>query len=225
MVQKEPKKRGRPRAYEPDAALMQAMAAFWERGYAATSLDDLVAATGMNRPSLYAAFGDKRAIYVKALERYGAGRGLREALASEPTLRGALRRAFGTAIDVYLPAEKPARGCFVIGTAVTEAMHEPVVREVLSGVLRDLDEGFEERIRAAIAEGALPSDADPAASAKIASAALLSLAVRSRSGESRAELEKTAEAAVAMICGGSASTDSAGGPAPAIGTATRSAEL
>jgi AcrR family transcriptional regulator len=207
MVQKETKKRGRPRAYDPDAALMAAMAAFWERGYAATSLDDLVAATGMNRPSLYAAFGDKRAIYVKALERYGAGRALREALAAEPTLRGALRRAFRTAINVYLPAEKPARGCFVIGTAVTEAMHEPVVRGVLSELLRDLDEGFDERIRAAVSDGELPGDADPAALAKIGSATLLSLAVRSRAGESRAELEKTAEAAVALICGGSAPTD------------------
>src|SRR5450755_3199 len=66
------KRRGRPRAYEPDAALAKAMEAFWTSGYAATSLDDLSAATGMNRPSLYAAFGDKQDIYVKAYQKYRA---------------------------------------------------------------------------------------------------------------------------------------------------------
>ena len=65
-----PRKRGRPRAYEPDVALARAMDVFWRDGFAATSLDTISAATGMNRPSLYAAFGDKRDIYVKAYQRY-----------------------------------------------------------------------------------------------------------------------------------------------------------
>src|SRR6185503_13287769 len=80
MVQKnvkepkaEPKRRGRPRAYDPDTALARAAATFWKAGYAGTSLDDLVEATGMNRPSLYAAFGDKREIYLKTLEHYREG--------------------------------------------------------------------------------------------------------------------------------------------------------
>ena len=66
----EPKRRGRPRAYDPQAALARAAETFWKAGYAGTSLDDLVAATGMNRPSLYAAFGDKRDLYLKTLEHY-----------------------------------------------------------------------------------------------------------------------------------------------------------
>src|SRR2546423_14715860 len=75
MVQKrskepERKLRGRPRAYDPQVALARAAEVFWKAGYAGTSLDDLVAATGMNRPSLYAAFGDKRALYLKTLEHY-----------------------------------------------------------------------------------------------------------------------------------------------------------
>src|ERR1041384_1088527 len=65
--------RGRPRAYEPDQALARAMDAFWEGGYAGTSLDTLADKMGMNRPSLYAAFGDKEQLYLKALERYGEG--------------------------------------------------------------------------------------------------------------------------------------------------------
>ena len=65
-----PKRRGRPRAYEPEVALARALDVFWKEGFAATSLDDLSAATGMNRPSLYGAFGDKRELYIKSYESY-----------------------------------------------------------------------------------------------------------------------------------------------------------
>src|SRR3954468_12723366 len=65
-----PKRRGRPRAYEPEVALARALDAFWKEGFAATSLDDLSAAIGMNRPSLYGAFGDKRELYIKSYESY-----------------------------------------------------------------------------------------------------------------------------------------------------------
>src|SRR3954449_11186956 len=68
----EPKRRGRPRAYEPDVALGKALDLFREGGFAATSLDELSAATGMNRPSLYGAFGDKRELYIKSYQRYRA---------------------------------------------------------------------------------------------------------------------------------------------------------
>ena len=64
MVKKEEKRpRGRPRAYDPERAMDRATGAFWRAGYSATSLEDLTAATGMNKPSLYAAFGDKRAFH------------------------------------------------------------------------------------------------------------------------------------------------------------------
>src|SRR5258708_35519142 len=67
-----PKRRGRPRAYQPEVALGKALELFRKGGFAATSLDDLSAATGMNRPSLYGAFGDKRELYIKAYQRYRA---------------------------------------------------------------------------------------------------------------------------------------------------------
>ncbi len=66
----EPKRRGRPRAYQPEIALGKALELFRKGGFAATSLDDLSAATGMNRPSLYGAFGDKRELYIKSYQRY-----------------------------------------------------------------------------------------------------------------------------------------------------------
>src|SRR5438552_7475022 len=113
-----PKRRGRPRAYEPEVALGKALDLFRKGGFAATSLDDLGAATGMNRPSLYGAFGDKRALYGKALERYRAmgQAAMQEALACDRPLRQALRRVYARALSTYFSGETSARGCFMIGT-------------------------------------------------------------------------------------------------------------
>jgi AcrR family transcriptional regulator len=201
MVQKSAKRpRGRPRGYDPDEALGQAMGAFWDAGYSATSLDDLSAATGMNRPSLYAAFGDKQAIYLKAIERYRAGPALRDALAGG-TLREALSRAYRAALSVYLAGDRGQRGCFVIGTAATEAVTNPIVRTEVAAVLREVDEAYENRIREALQKGELPGDADPASLARFASAVLHSLAVRARAGEKRRALEALADKGVELICG------------------------
>src|SRR5262249_15003960 len=93
-----------------------------------------------------------------------------------------------------------ARGCFLIGTAATEAVRSPEVRALLRDHLRELDDVFEARIRKACADGELASDADTAALAKIASATLYSLALRSRAGDPRPVLESIAEAVVAAIC-------------------------
>src|SRR5258708_25574551 len=125
MVQKklegEAKRRGRPRGYDPAAAIARAAETFWKAGYAGTSLDDLSAATGMNRPSLYAAFGDKRALYLKTLEYYrDEGRELaRRTVADDPPLRVFLKRFYDKALELYL-TDGP-RGCYSIGTAATVA--------------------------------------------------------------------------------------------------------
>src|SRR5207253_10001104 len=91
-----PRKRGRPRAYDPDQALARAMDVFWQEGFAATSLDQLSAATGMNRPSLYGAFGDKRDIYIKAYQHYRERSrvGMVDLFKQELPLRQLLHRVF-----------------------------------------------------------------------------------------------------------------------------------
>src|ERR1700684_4513583 len=99
----QPLRRGRPRQYDPDQALAKAAAAFWKGGFAATSLDELSAATGMNRPSLYAAFGDKRALYLKAYAHYRAEvrEIFRPIFLAEAPLRDKLRRILVAALDLY----------------------------------------------------------------------------------------------------------------------------
>jgi AcrR family transcriptional regulator len=208
MVQKSsakeaPTRRGRPRAYDPDAALAKATAVFWDSGFAATSLDELAAATGMNRPSLYGAFGDKQALYLKALDGYrtAARAGMKEALAPGRPLREGLRLVYRLALDMYLSGRRHPRGCFMIGTAVTEAVHDQTVRKSLAEGLGEIDRAFEARLRRARDEGELAADADPAMLGRLASAILYFLAVRSRAGEPRAALEATAEAGIALLCG------------------------
>jgi AcrR family transcriptional regulator len=203
MVQTAPaKRRGRPPAYDADTALSQAMATFWKAGYAATSLDDITAATGMNRPSLYAAFGDKRAIYLKALERYGASAqaAFGQALTFTRPLREDFERVFATALDIYTAGDD-AQGCFMISTATVEATHDPQVREALTASLRRMDAAFESRLRFAAEKGeALPSD-DLKGLAQMAGAILHTIAIRSRAGETRAQLDTLVASGLDLICG------------------------
>jgi AcrR family transcriptional regulator len=203
MVQKSPARRGRPRAYDPDAALARAVDAFWDAGFAATSLDDLTAATGMNRPSLYGAFGDKQALYRKALELYQAHtrEALAKALGGGDPLRTALRNVYDTAISIYLSGDNGARGCFIIGTAVAQAVTDADTRVALADTLHEIDDALASRIARAHRSGELSADADPAKLAKLACAALYSLAIHARAGEGRSALEAIADAAVDVICG------------------------
>lgn len=210
MVQNEiPKRRGRPRAYDPDTALAQAIEAFWRTGYSATSLDQLSEATGMNRPSLYGAFGDKRELYLAALDRYTelSNAAIARALDYERPLAEALTRFYGSALRSYLHDGGAARGCFLIGTALTESVEDPRIRTRLREALHGFDRAVEARLRHAQAQGELDAAADIAGLATIASAVLHSLAVRSRAGDTRAALEATAAAAVRLICAAGAAPD------------------
>jgi len=208
MVQKKPKaepaaakKRGRPRAYDPDTALARAAATFWKAGYAGTSLDDLSEATGMNRPSLYAAFGDKRDLYLKTLEHYSdaAREGTLHALSDNPPLRVFLKRFYGKALDLYF-GDGP-RGCYTVGTAATVAAVDDGVRAFLAERIRNADEFLKKQIENAIERGEIARSSDPLALAHLAIATLHTLAVRSRAGISRKELDALADAAIGVICG------------------------
>ena len=207
MVQKkgdaEPRRRGRPRAYDPRAALLRATDSFWRAGYAGTSLDEISAATGMNRPSLYAAFGDKRALYLEALAGYWAlaFADMREALGQDLGLGEALMRVYDGALSIYFSGDGRPRGCFVIGTAVTEAVEDAEIRQSLMAGFQTFDTDFEARFRAAREKGELKEGADPAALAVLATATMHTIAIRARAGASRAELRELACKAVTVICG------------------------
>ena len=139
-------KRGRPRAFDPEVALKQASDAFRAGGYASTSLDDIAKATGLNRPSLYAAFGDKKAMYVAALERLWGNIDQQFAAlqAADLPLAESVARILKSSIDAYTAGDPP-QGCLAICTATAEASGDPDIRERLDRVLDLMDgriEGF-----------------------------------------------------------------------------------
>ncbi|GLU31891.1 TetR/AcrR family transcriptional regulator [Trinickia caryophylli] len=224
MVQKDdsggPKRgRGRPRAYEPEHALARARETFWRNGYSGTTLDDLSVATGMNRPSLYGAFGDKHALYLETLRGYvdASRRAMEQALAEDRPLAEALSHIYELALGMYLREDRPALGCFLIGTAAVEAVNDDAVRAILNDALRVFDGCFETRFERARAQGEIGAQADPALLAVMASAVLHTLALRARAGEAREALQAIAQAGTAMICG--AAVAGAAGAAGAPGAA------
>ncbi|XUR37852.1 TetR family transcriptional regulator protein [Rhizobium leguminosarum bv. trifolii] len=200
---KDEKKRGRPRAFDTKAALGKARDVFWDRGFAAASLDNLSAATNLNRPSLYGAFGDKEDLYLDTLEGYRQDgmNTLAEALDPSLPLRDNIARVYAGALAIYLHGETAARGCLLIGTASVEAVQHERVREVLGRSLNDFDDEIEKRMRLGVERSELPESADPQMLARLASAVMHSLAVRARAGDSRETLEAIARSGVELICG------------------------
>src|SRR2546422_9020114 len=115
--------------------MRQARDTFWRGGYAATSLEDLSAGMGMNRPSIYAAFGDKRSLYLRAVAEYAdLSRGwLATALARPGPLRDGLHAVYRYARDFYLAGDNAPPGCFLPGTAVTQSRRAPARRATAEG--------------------------------------------------------------------------------------------
>ncbi|MCK1720384.1 TetR/AcrR family transcriptional regulator [Bradyrhizobium sp. 141] len=203
MPPEQPKRRGRPRAYEPEVALGKALDLFRRQGFAATSLDDLSEATGMNRPSLYGAFGDKRELYIKSYQRYReeAGASLAMIFREEMPLRQRLERIFASALNIYLSGETGPRGCFTVVTAASEAVGDPEIRAMVLDGLTELDKAFANCFRRAREKGELPESADPVALAQIASATIHTIAIRSRARVARKDLEAIVKGAIDVMVG------------------------
>ncbi len=198
-----PKRRGRPRAYQPEVALAKALDLFRKDGFAATSLDDLSAATGMNRPSLYGAFGDKRELYIKSYQRYRADAraAMVDIFKEELPIRARLERIYAVALDIYTSGESGPRGCFTVMTAASEAVADPDIRAMVLEGLVELDKAFAACFRRAKESGELPDGADPAVLAQLASATAHSIAVRARARIPRKELQAIVNGALDVMLG------------------------
>ena len=198
----EPKRRGRPRAYQPDIALGKALDLFRKDGFAATSLDDLSAATGMNRPSLYGAFGDKRELYIKSYQRYrdDARAAMVEIFRNELPIKKRLERIYAVALDIYLSGDGGPRGCFTVMTAASEAVFDSEIRAMVLEGFSELDKAFTGCFRRARENGELPENADPAVLAQLASATIHTIAIRARARVPRRELEAIVKGAIDVMC-------------------------
>lgn len=195
-------RRGRPRKYEHAAALDAALTTFWSKGFAGTSLDDLASAMGMNRPSIYAAFGNKDALYAAAVERYvqTVGRAYLEPLLRGRTLSEDLDGFYASVTGVVTGSHGPL-GCIVACTLPAEAETTPAARELLAGALAGIDEAVRQRLARAVEQGELPRDTDLRTQAQLVTSGMLALSLRARAGASKRELKKLARAFVAAVTG------------------------
>jgi AcrR family transcriptional regulator len=192
---------GRPRSFDTEQALDRAMRVFREKGYEGASLADLTEAMGINRPSMYAAFGDKESLFRKVLDRYSCGvRGAFEQALAEKTTRGFVGRLLYTSADLQTKPEGP-HGCLITqGALVCGDQGEPIRQELIS--LRHAQEAMiRKRLLRAKREGDLPKSASPADLARYLTAVMQGMSVLATGGASRTELRKVAETALAAFPG------------------------
>jgi AcrR family transcriptional regulator len=187
---------GRPRAFDADKALDKALKVFLAKGYEGASLGDLTKAMGINPPSLYAAFGNKQTLFLKAVDRYveEPAQARRDALAA-PTAREAVERLLRLSAD--LPTRtRNAPGCLLVhGALACGEGAEPVRREL--ALRRAAGEAeLRERLEIAKADGDLPADAEPAALARYLSTLIQGMAVQAQGGATRKELLEVVDMAL-----------------------------
>jgi AcrR family transcriptional regulator len=199
MVEKQTRQ-GRPRAYDTEAVLDRAAEVFWANGFSATSLDDLSAAMGMGRPSIYNAFGDKEHLFLRALARF------RDTVASAPlrafeaadSITDALDALFRETVE-YTTGDPSHLGCLLVNVA--PATDSPEVRRLVRANLAANEELIAQRLTSAADSGELPSDYPSRDGARRTVNLMLSLAARARMGTPREELLRDAANATAIVIG------------------------
>lgn len=194
---KEVRALGRPREFDPEKALDRALRVFWAHGYEGTSLTDLTAAMGINRPSMYATFGNKEELFRRVLDRYAqdAACYVREGL-REPTARGAVEKMlFGSADE--LSATGHPRGCLLVQGALACGDESEAVKRELSSRRASGEAAIRARLERAKVEGDLPADADAAELAGYVMTVLHGMSVQAAGGAKREKLRRIAGRAMA----------------------------
>jgi AcrR family transcriptional regulator len=188
--------RGRPRAFALDQALDRALQVFWHKGYEGTSLSDLTRAMGINRPSLYAAFGDKEALFRKVLDRYveGPSAYVREAL-EEPTARGVVERLLLGTAELLTDPRQP-RGCLLVQGALACREAADSIRQELNSRRAAGEAAIRERLERARLVGDLPPDSDPADLARYVATVIQGMSIQAAGGASRDELQRVIQTAL-----------------------------
>lgn len=173
------------------------MLVFWRHGYEATTLNDLTAAMGINPPSLYAAFGDKRRLFLEAVERYQRGPAacLNRALGEEPTAYGAIARLLREAALELTRPGRPA-GCMVVSAATNCSPGSAEVQRDLARRRAENVAALQGRLERAVAEGELPRDVDVQALATFYATVFQGMTIQARDGAGPDRLMAVAETAM-----------------------------
>jgi AcrR family transcriptional regulator len=190
---------GRPRSFDIDGALDRALHVFWRKGYEGASLSDLTKAVGVNRPSLYAAFGDKEALFRKTLDRYlnGPAAYTQEAL-KEPTARAVIERLLRGAADLNTAQRNPG-GCLTVQGALACGAAGDSIRQELAECRATGEAALRRRFQRAKSAGDLPAIVNSADLARYVATIVYGMAVQAAGGASRDELQNVVEMALRTL--------------------------
>ena len=191
------RKRGRPAEFQRDRVLDAALATFWLRGYSGASLEHLTTAMDINKPSLYAAFGNKQQLYEAAIDHYLANIGATYlAPLAAPEIRAALE-GFFSAMIAGVSGKHGPRGCIVACTLPAEAGISRAAQSKLAKVLAELDAALVARVAAGQKAGEISKGRDPYAVGQLITSGMLAISIRARSGASRKTLRAIADEFIA----------------------------
>jgi len=191
--------RGRPRGFDPEVALRQALDLFWERGYEGTSLNDLAQAMGIASASIYAAFGSKEQLFRRTMALYGAtsGEPPRRALREEATARAAIHSMLRATADEITRPDSP-HYCMLILAAPTGAVENHPVREFLADLRRDMYATIRERLARGVTDGDLVvAESELDGIARYYTTVVQGLSIQARDGAGREDLEVVITCAMA----------------------------
>ena len=187
---------GRPRAFDPNAALDAALSVFWERGYEGASLVGLTKAMGINKPSLYSAFGDKADLFRKAVNRYMAKQALLwEQAFQEPTARRSVERILTMVADSLTSRRNP-RGCLLVQSALTCSEESEGIKRELALKRAEGDSLLQNRFARAQADGEIASNVDIVALSRFYSTVLRGMSVEASAGATRNDLQNVIDLAM-----------------------------
>ncbi|MCJ2188196.1 TetR/AcrR family transcriptional regulator [Novosphingobium beihaiensis] len=192
------KARGRPREFDPDKALASALRVFWQHGYEGASMAELTEAMGITKPSLYACFGNKEALFKKALDLYEQEKlSYVKAALEAPTAKGVAKRLLNGALDTHCGSTDP-QGCLGVISMVACTSEAPSLREHVIARRVSSEMAIVERLERAKADGDLPESVDPKALAQCLTTVLQGLAVKTQAGASREDLQNVVDTFLAL---------------------------
>jgi TetR/AcrR family transcriptional repressor of nem operon len=188
----------RPRSFDPDETLDRARDVFWRKGFQRTSLDDVTAATGLAKPSLYAAFGDKNALFLKVLDRYHQRivANAERVLGEGPSARDAIERWL-TGFVPFCSGVRGSRGCLSVNTAADGAANQKEVRDRIEAFNRKLEQLLRKRLRADRAQ--FSAGFDPDSTAHTIMAIYLGLMVMAKDAPDAASVHATLNQAMRLL--------------------------